>query len=83
VKRAKRVKPFTISEHLGHITRNLEHLSSQIRELSTFIVPMYTKGVTIRDYVHEDGAITNVQPKLEEMSVIGTLSFRPKRKRTS
>jgi len=80
VKRAKRVKPFTISEHLGHITRNLEHLSSQIRELSTFIVPMYTKGVTIRDYVDSKGSVTAVQPKLEEMSVYGTLSFKPKRK---
>lgn len=79
----KRVKRVTASERLESIERKLEHLASQIRELSSFVVPMYTKGVTIRDYVHEDGSVTNnVQPKLEEMRVYGTLSFKPSRKKT-
>ena len=49
----KKSKPkrVTVSEHLVAIHRQLEYLTSQVHELSSFVVPMYTKGVTIRDHI--------------------------------
>lgn len=76
----KRPKRVTVYERLDDIARKLDYLSDQMHEMSSFVVPMYTKGVTIRDYVDSVGSVTAVQPELKEMSVYGTLSFKPKRK---